>query len=63
VLSKEQKKNQLKKRNRKKDKSYKKKCAILTLHLAVMSTDFKKLLKLIGACVWSETNAKSLLRS
>jgi len=46
VLAKEQKKNQLKKRNRKKKINHTRKVCILALELTVLDTDFKKIIKI-----------------
>jgi len=58
VLAKEDKKNQLKKTNRKKKINHTKNVCILALWALIL----EKLSHLIGSCAWSETNAKSFLR-
>jgi len=64
VLAKEEKKNQLKKQNRKKkDKSHKKSVHSGATAGGNWTLILEKLSQLIGACAWSKTNAKSLLRN
>ena len=64
VLSKEDKKNQLKKTNRKeKDKSHKKSVHSGTTTGGNWTLILEKLSRLIGAWDWSETNAKCFLRN
>jgi len=60
VLAKEDKKNQLKKQ--KKDKLHKKSVHSGATTGGNWTLILEKLSQLIGACAWSETNAKSLLR-
>jgi len=64
VLAQKEKNNHLKNRNRKKkDKSYKRSVHSGTIPDGNWTLFLEKLSLLIGACDWSETNGKSLLRN
>jgi len=63
VLKKEEKKNQLKRQNRKKKINHPKKVCILALKTGGNWTlILKNLSQLIGTCFWCDSSAKSLLR-
>jgi len=64
VLAKEEKKNHLKKQNRKKIyKSHKKSVHFGARNWRKLDIILEKLSQLIGASAWCESNAKSLLRN